>query len=156
MEQVIKNYGGFLLDALVLVVLMALLLTQVTDAEGNKGVFCIIGAGMETDEIDYAAYTDIDTYVTESSRQAPVISFDGNSVIHVGNTCLTDHIKAADHTGTELQIKVLAVMDYTGAELVCNNAVADFPRAGIYTVKVTAVDAWNRRTTSEIRLAVNE
>lgn len=156
MEQIIKNYGGFLLDAMVLAVLMTLLFTQVTDAEGNRGIFRIIGAGIETDGIDYAAYTDIDAYMTESSKSAPVISFDGRSIIRVGNIDLADHIKAMDCTGAELKIRVLAVTDCTGAELPCNDTDTNFPRAGIYEVKVTAVDAWNKRTTSEIRIAVNE
>lgn len=154
MEQIIKNYGGFLLDAMVLVVLMTLLFMQTTDAEGNRGILHIIGAGIETDGIDYAAYTDIDTYMTESSKPAPVISFDGNSIIHVGNINLADYIKAMDCTGAELQIRVLAVTDSTGAELPCSDTI-NFSRAGIYSVTVTAVDAWNKRTTSEIRIVVN-
>lgn len=155
MKQIIKNYGGFLLDVTVLALLITLLFSQITDAKGNRGILNMIGAGIKTEGADYAEYTDMDTYVTESSKTAPVISFD-DSIIKVGNIDLTNHIKAADHTGAELQIKVLAVTNRNGTELSFNDASVNFPVAGIYEVKVTAVDAWNRRTTSRIRLAVNK
>lgn len=157
MEQIIKNYGRFVLDAVVVALLMVLLFSQITDAEGNRGILNMIGAGIDTGSINYADYTDFNTYVAESSKPAPVITYNGSNSIHAGVARLSDYIKAADRTGAEIAVRVVTLTDQAGTELPCDaDTEANFPEAGIYTVRVTAVDDINKRTTSDIRIPVNK
>ncbi len=156
MEQIIKNYGRFLLDAVVFIALFGLFFSQITDGEGNRGIRSIIGARIETEAINSAECTAFGTYQSESARQAPVIVVYANNNIRAGDVCLTDYIEASDDTGTELAVKVLGVWDAFGAELACSGNTVCFPDAGTYRVRVTAVDQSNRRTTSEIEIPVNK
>lgn len=156
MKQIIDIYGRFLLDVAIVVLLVVLLFSQVQDENGNQGVIQIIGARIDTTDIDYAGYTDFDTYVLDSVKEAPVITYTGSNAIRVGTRRLSDYIKAADYAGSELLIHIISVTSSAGVELACSvDTDVEFAQAGIYTVRVKAVDGINKKTVSEIQIPVN-
>lgn len=159
MEQIIRAYGKFLLDAAVVSLLLGILLANITDAAGNRGIFHIAGAYLTAADMDARAPEDFAVFREEGKKGAPVISYQETGMLHTGRHVVSEYIKAIDHNGQELPIRLLEVCDAGGNALdACNMETTEtvFPQAGIYTVKVLAVDAGNRRSVSRIRLPVNE
>ena len=156
MEEIIKIYGKFLLEAAVVVLLVVFLFANVTDGEGNTGVFQIIGAGMDTATPDYPSYGDYPAYEEEGRLPAPVITYHGGNSIRVGSVRLSDHITASDHAGRALEIRVLSVTDKEGKTLpVAGNTTVNFINAGICGVRVRAVDDAGRCTECLVQVPVS-
>lgn len=152
-----KIYGGFLLEAVVAVLLLVLLFSELTDTDGNSGIIRIIGANITLKPADYSNYSDFASYVEDSGRKPPVITYTGGSQISVGEDCLREWFYAQDDAGIELPVTIISVTDLFGTEILCDDAgKMVFAQAGIYRVKVTAVDGRNKRTTNVINIPVNE
>lgn len=157
MKQVIDTYGKFILECMILVLLLILLFTQIRDDEGNQGVIQIIGARIETTDMDYDSYADFDVYVSEGALEKPVITYTGGNTIRIGMCRLSDYMKAVDYNGNELSVYVMSVLSPAGAELVCNaDTEINFPLAGVYRVQVKAVDGMNKKTVKQIKIPVSE
>lgn len=157
MEQIIRNYGKVLLEGVVAALLLLLILSQIRDGDGNRGIFQIVGAQIGSESTDYRAYTDFDVYETDASKAPPVIRYLGENQIQVGECCLSDYIEAESCSGTKLPIKIVEVFDQSGAEVACEEEMkVVFAEAGIYTIKVQAIDERNKRTVRLIRIPVNE
>lgn len=158
MEQVIKSYGKFLIEGIVLVVLLTLLFFGIRDDAGNQGVFRVVGARLPTNGIDYESYRDYDAYHTESGRTNPKIEFGGGSIA-AGTVKLSDHIYAADYAGRSLQIKVMEIIapdgnDITGALNTDTTEISlDVP--GIYSVKLRSIDGGGRRSVCTMEIPVS-
>lgn len=156
MEEIIKIYGKFLLEAAVVVLLIVFLSANVTDGNGNTGIFRIIGAGVDTATPDYPSYGDYPVYEEEGRLPAPVIEYHGGNSIRVGSVRLSDHITASDHAGGALEIRVLSVTDKEGKTLpVAEDTTVEFKDAGIWSVRVRAVDAAGRRTECLVQVPVS-
>lgn len=159
MEQIIKIYGKFLLEGIVLVALLTILFVEITDEAGNKGVWAITGNRIEVESIDYKEYTDFkDTYQSESNKAAPTISVIGTHLCS-GLCVIPAYIKAIDYAGNELPVKVSSIKDESGTELINNYNIdtgeIDFV-PGIYTVKICAKDANNKQTSCTIQIPVSK
>ena len=48
MQEIIRVYGKFLISAIVVVLLMAILFGTITDENGNQGILKIVGAHLES------------------------------------------------------------------------------------------------------------
>lgn len=159
MEQVIKAYGRFLVEGIVLVALLVILFTGINDEDGNKGVLAVAGAKLEVESVNYNQYTDfIGTYQNECGKAAPVISFIGTH-LYSGTCIIPDFIKATDCAGAELQIKVSSIKDEGGVELIdlYNQDTGEISFVpGIYTVEVSAKDANNKLTRCTIQIPVSK
>ena len=59
MEQIIREYGAFLLSGIAILLLMGILFNSIEDADGNKGIFAMTGAKLETVNSDYNSYVII-------------------------------------------------------------------------------------------------
>ena len=157
MKIILEQYGKMLLDALVFGLLLVFILTEVEDAHGNKGAFRIIGAQLHEETNAYGDYIDFDVYETDSYKIAPVITYEGGAGISIGECQLTALIKAVGADGTEIPIKVYEVKDQNGRELLIDDdAKVYFDAAGIYIVKVKAVDSIKRETACTIKIPVNK
>jgi hypothetical protein len=156
MEQIIKTYGGFLLEAVVAVLLLLLLLFQITDTDGNSGIFRIVGANIASKGTDYSSYQDFAVYAADSEKMSPVIYYTGDSHVCVGDDSWADFLCAEDYAGERLPVKILSVTDPLGIESPWKDgAKTELAQAGIYQIKVTAVDAANKRTTCVVKIPVN-
>lgn len=159
MEAILKNYGKFLIAGVCLVLLLALLLVGITDEQGNRGIFKIIGARLAVSGTDYTAYSDFDTYGIESEKSYPEITFDGLAGMNVGVRKITDYVTAVDFAGTALPIRFVKFEDAMGNDLTdtVNAATMEipFPAPGIYKVTVAAIDNENRKTVTDICVPVN-
>lgn len=160
MEQVLKTYGKFLLEGLAVVLLAALVFTGITDGDGNRGAFQIIGARIDTDSMDYNAYQDFDRYSAEGRKAAPEITESIFVLPEVGDMiCLNDYISAVDHAGNGLAIRVKSITGPDGSDLTGsldrNSLLIQINQPGTYTVQVTAVDDGARRSTRMIKIPVN-
>lgn len=159
MRQIIEAYGKFLLDALVVVLLMGFLFATVTDDAGNRGIFQIIGANLETGGNDYSSYTDFDVYEAESKKSAPAITYDASVLAGTGRNRLDSFIRASDDTGKELPFYVTSIQSPGHEELIASyqpdTSEIEFLEPGIYTVELWAVDALYKKTAGRIRIPVN-
>ena len=160
MKQLFDIYGKFLLEAAIVVTLILLLFAGISDENGNRGMLKMIGAKIPVNSVDYSSYTDYDSYQTESTKEAPVIHLQLQTMIKKGSCKLSDCILAEDYAANPLSIKVISVkapddMDITGN---CNLETTEivFEQPGVYTVTVSAKDDANRKRVKVIKIPVNE
>lgn len=160
MKQIFDVYGRFLLEAAVVVTLIVLLFTGISDENGNRGIFRMIGAKLPVNSVDYSGYADYDTYHVESIKDAPVIHFQIGEMIKKGNYKLSDCIVAEDYAANSLPIKIISVKapddtDVTG-ECDLDTTEIVFHESGVYTVTVSAKDDVNHKRIKVIKVPVNE
>lgn len=158
MKEIMKEHGGMMLTAMVVISVLTIIFSAVTDSDGNRGIVKIIAAHMNTEGIDYNAYVDYGTYQTEIAKDAPVIEYQGTSSLAPGTVHVTDYVKAHDYNGQELAVKLLKFCDSDGNELPDQmdrtSGTITFRTAGIYSFTVKAMDSGNRKTTAVIRVPV--
>lgn len=155
MEQVIRAYGRFLLEAAVSALLLVLLFAGLKDEEGNQGVFRMIGAQLdeareESGGLDFAGFAG------ESRVGKPVIAYRYTGVLYTGSYPPEMLLGAVDAAGNEREVRVRSVTDPQGNEREPDAAgQLVFDTGGIYTLRVAAMDDENRVSTCEIRVPVN-
>lgn len=159
MEQIVKTYGKMLLESVAVVLLIFFLFSSIQDEEGNKGIFKIVGAQLGTESTDYNTYTDFNTYMVESEKVYPEITFAAGSTIYRGTFSVPSYIKAVDYAGNEISLKVRSIINPAGNEIAdtYNPDIKeiDFPAPGIYVMEVSATDGENRKAVRSIRIPVN-
>lgn len=156
MEQVIRFYGKFMIEGIVLFLMIIILFNGIGVEEG---ILVFAGKNVKIDSIDYNQYNDFKgTYQGECKKKVPEIFFVGTH-LQSGNCIITDFIKAKDFTGTELQIKVISIKDAGGIELMSEYEQETgkiFLKPGIYTVEVSAVDEKNKCMKCRIQIPVSK
>ena len=157
MEQVIRTYGVFLLEAVIFAALIGMLFWGITDEAGHRGVFAIAGAYQEEEAV--MSGLDYTKYRSESEKSAPVIEYVWSGMLHVGEYSVDELLLAKDYRGERLAVELCNITDLSGVDRTEEAKTGDgrlrFGRAGVYRLKVRAVDAWNRTTTCEICIPVN-
>ena len=158
MEQVIREYGQFLLSGVVTIFVMLLLFVELKDIDGNIGAFKMFGKTVEIQDTNYEDYTDFkENYLNESSKNFPEIVYVSGH-LKTGRIRLGEHIKATDYADRELKIKITAIEGPDGQEKIgeyddiTTEIVISNP--GIYTMNVNAIDDGNRLTECIIRIPV--
>lgn len=158
MKEIIKEHGGAMFTAAVVISVLTIIFSAVTDSDGNRGIVKIIAAHMNTEGIDYNAYVDYGAYQTEIAKDAPVIEYRGSGSLALGTVNVADYVKAHDYNGQELAVKLLKFCDSEGNELLDQMDKASgkitFSSAGKYSFTVKAVDSGNRKTTVVIHVPV--
>lgn len=158
MKQIVGQYGKFLLEGMILVILLMLLFVGIRDDAGNQGVPHIVGARLPTGGINYDSYSDFDACHTESGKQKPTIDYVGGNLT-VGVIKLSDYIHATDYAGSDLQIKIMEIRSPNGSDII--GAMADTTEItldvpGVYTVKLRAIDGGGRKTVCTLNIVVNK
>ena len=158
MEQVIREYGQFLLSGIVTVFVISLLFVELRDVDGNIGAFKIFGKTVEIQSIEYEDYTDFkEIYLEEGRKKFPKIEYISGH-LKTGKIRLGEHIKAIDYADTELKIKITMILGPDGEEMLEKyDAVTTeiiILEPGIYTVYVEAIDEGNRLTECIIKMPV--
>lgn len=160
MKKVIQTYGKFLLSGVVVILLIGFLFGTITDEEGNRGIFQIVGAHLNTDSQDYSTYQDFDALDVENQKSAPEIMFDGSGLIFTGAVFIFDYIRATDFQGHALSMRIIEIEDPVGNDVTAayhvDSGFVDFTIPGIYRLTVSAIDEDNRKTVSRIAVPVNE
>lgn len=159
MEQVIRTYGTYLLEAAVLLSVVSVLFWGITDGNGNKGALHIAGSRLTLGEPQEGTGEDFAVYAAESGGMRPLISYIGTEPLCTGKHALAEYIRAEDQNGTKLPFQILGI-EVQGEEMLENydreSTELDFLYPGIYTFRVLAVDESNRRSECFIRIPVNE
>ena len=157
MEQIIRAYGVFLLEAAVFAALMWLLFRGITDEAGHHGIFAIAGSYQE--EASDMPRLDFTKYQSESEKSSPAVQYAWSGMLHVGEYSLDELLRAEDYRGEMLTLQLQGISDSIGIdraqEIQTEDGRLRFERAGIYMLKVQAMDAWNRITVCEICIPVN-
>lgn len=158
MEKILKEYGPFLLAGFILVMLLAVILSGITDEDGNRGIFRIIGAKLDVESADYASYTDFDTYQAEAGKSFPEIAFNGAVGVYTGVMALSDYVKAVDFAGAALPVTFVGLEDISGNDLSGSynpgTGEITFSEPGIYCLTVSATDSGNRKAVKSISIPV--
>lgn len=160
MKQIAEIYGKALLEAVIVGLLVILLLLEVDDGHGNRGIFQIIGSQIRTEHTDYRDYTDFDVYRESCSKTSPVIQCKDIGLLKAGIVELTACIVAVDYRGRELPLEVRQVQAPDGTDITDaydpDTGMIDFSDAGIYVVRVVALDDNCKNTVCSVRLPVNQ
>lgn len=159
MEHVTGELGKTLLDILAIGLLIVYLLSTIRDDAGNQGILNIMGAGIQNTSADYNSYSDFKVYEAEAVKEAPVISVTATGAISTGAHRIADYIKATDHNGDDITVKVISIRAPDNVVIADSATTAmtevNFLSPGIYTAEVYAVDGAGRKTTCRIRIPVN-
>lgn len=159
MEQVIRAYGKFLLEAAVAALLLGILFSGLTDENGNQGIFHMMGAYIREEETA-TARSDFECCQNESTKSAPAITYVATGMLHRGSCRVDSILKAIDYSGQALPICIKSISNPNGIERIGEYLPAvmevQFVERGIYSLKVSAKDAWNRTSICEIHIPVNE
>lgn len=158
MEQVIREYGRFLLGAVVCVGLL-FVFAGMKDEAGNQGVFHIVGASLDKETENVVRY-DVATFLEEGRKKAPTIVYRDQGVLYTGTCVSEEFFEAKDADGTVLAVQIKNITGPGGREwdekMLAQMTEFCFPGQGIYRITVTAVDAWNRSADCVICIPVNE
>lgn len=156
MEQVIRTYGRFLLEVVVVAALVLLLFAEITDGQGNRGILRIAGAVLKEEET-FPERLDVECYRDACARNAPVITYTVAGMLYTGEYPLEKIFMAKDDRGTVLSLNVRSICSPHGEEQEYSAETEQicFDERGIYTVCVSATDAWNRTCICECRIPVN-
>lgn len=151
MAQILKWYGVFLLEAVVLFGVVHLCVQQ--------KYFEKIGEFMPLDSYLYETYDDFrEVYYEESKKKVPEITYIKGSIC-TGKYRLTDLIEAYDYENRRLEIRIHSVLSPENTEKIVdsNKEIKEimFDIAGIYTITASAVDDGNRKSVCTIRIPVN-
>ena len=145
MKEIMKEYGGAMFTAAVVISVLTIIFSAVTDSDDTEG-------------IDYNAYIDYGAYQSEIAKDAPTIEYQGTGSLVLGTVQVADYVKAHDYNGQELAVKLLKFCDSDGNELPDQMDAAagtiTFHTAGIYSFTVKATDSGNRKTTAVIHVPV--
>ena len=157
MQRMINIYGKFLLSAAVVAALLVILFVGIADEEGNRGVFQIAGAHLDTGQEVVQQDGGFGTLETENGKAAPRIFLEGRTGFSAGSVVLTDYIRAEAYDGRNLPVRILRVENPSGRDITASLAASGeiiFEESGIYVVEVSGRDDGNRKTTVQIKLPV--
>lgn len=145
MEQIVKIYGRFLLEATVFAGFWMLVLFGISDLQGHTGFFQMMGGYFTEEQAVYGA--DFQMCVEESRRVIPVISYKKEAALSTGVYPVTELVEAADCEGKKLTVEVQDIYNTQGVSeiglLNVDSMQISFETPGIYRLKVRAVDCWN-------------
>lgn len=157
MEQIVKAYGKFLLEAVTVAVLLGMLFAGMTDEQGNVGIFRMMGAYLSKEE--QKTWDDYTIIAEESERSLPWIFYRKSELFCRESYSLSELFGASDCEGKELPVKVRAIYNPLG---ILDNHFYDkemgqiiFDEPGIYTLQVSATDEWNHVSVYQVHIPVN-
>ena len=157
MEQIIKTYGRFLLEAVCLGLLLGLWMTGIRDEQGNVGVFPMIGASMAKNKL--VSDSDFASCVEESGRELPQIFYKKAEPVQQGTYDMGELFGATDCEGKGLAVRIETIHNPKGIEALNlyqeNTGQICFLESGVYTVELWTNDAWNQTRTCMIQIPVN-
>lgn len=157
MERILNTYGKFLLSAGAVLALVFLLFAGVTDGEGNRGIFQITGARLDTGRELIQQEEAFGVLEAENGKAPPRIFLESGAAFSVGQVVLTDIIKAEDYDGRKLPVAILRVESPSHRDitaLLSDSGEITLDESGIYVVEVSGTDDGNRKTTVQIKLPV--
>lgn len=157
MEQIVKTYGKFLLEAAAFIIFWMSAFLGVRDLQGNIGFFRMLGACLVEERVEYGE--DFQTCVDESRRNAPVIFYRREGALDTGTYTVSELIGATDCEGRELVAQVQDMYNSQGiSDMQMLNPATEqicFEVPGIYMLRVRAVDCWNGTSNCWICVPVN-
>lgn len=153
MEQIIQSYGRFFIACAVLIAVLYLCMGA---GDGTRWSVRKEAAGYFTPVEEAADDEDFRVLNVEGSYEAPEIIWKHAGALDTDIYEIAELAEASDYAGRNLEIKIEEVTGETedGACLEDGNKLHFF-RRGIYTIRLTAVDAERRKTCCEVRLPVN-
>lgn len=145
MEQIVKIYGRFLLEAAAFAGFWMLVLFGISDVQGHRGFFQMMGNYFTQEQTAYGA--DFQMCVEESRRATPVISYKKEAALSIGVYPVTELVGATDCEKKQLAVEVQDIYNTQGESdigiLDADSMQLSFETPGIYRLKVRAVDCWN-------------
>lgn len=156
MEQIIRQYGKFLFEAAVLAALAWLLFSGLMDAQGNRGVLAIAGAGLAEEDV-VLQREDIMCYERECEKSAPTISYVADGILYTGEYAVEEILYASDNTGSPVAVRIESVSSPRGSVQTYTAGIENitFGECGVYTLCASAVDASNRKAVYRFTIPVN-
>lgn len=158
MEEIIRTYGEFLLDGMIVAILIlgfGIMHTQ----NGEYSVLAMIGTKISVDNDDNTYFTDYKNgFMNASQRRPPEIWYRGGA-LECGAVLLTEYVIAQDTDGAYLPLKVTGIRHESGRECLADynsgNGEMYFRDSGCYLLDVEATDGAAKTTRCCIRIPVN-
>jgi len=150
MKLVVRAYGRFLLESIVVLSMVMLLIQQ--------GYLQFVGQHIQTVTEDYSEYTDFrEHYYWECQKDAPKILYVKGS-IETGSYSLSELVEAYDYEGKRLEVGIERILTSQMEEQIPEygeETYLNFEKAGIYSIEVSAEDDGNRCSRRTIKIPVN-
>lgn len=157
MEQVIRTYGKFVLEAVVFALLLWLLLAGMVDEQGNQGIFHMLGAHVGEEIMIFRE--DVERYQQEGEQSAPIIARAHSQILQPGIYDVDAIVYATNSQGERISVTLESIRDPYGTVQMGGNlsevTQISFIEPGIYVLRVSAKDKGNRVSTCEFRVPVN-
>lgn len=168
MKTIFGEYGRTVLAAL-LCISMFVILNQLTDTSGNRGILAIMRTRAEIKMPVYHTFTDTDTVGEIVSARPPVVSFQAGEwyaqeavplLAGVRVYLPQENLTVAANTAGACRTSVLSITDEDGSEVrqvyQRSNGTAVFAREGVYTMRIRVRDVQNRETIQTVMFAINK
>lgn len=171
MKTIIEQYGISVLASIVVMGILVILF-NIQDANGNIGIFQVIGAQSDINNDLYENMTDTKAVIDENSAVvAPVMTYNSKKCIASNEVVLGDYINVVIANKDKYKLSntnckdlftydILSIVasdgtSYTG-EFSKQNGKITFPQGGMYSVTIRCYDLINgKNTTSTIIIPVD-
>ncbi len=169
MEQITRHYGIFFLRGFVVVLLLSLIFGSSAVGDQAWSIREFIREALEPEEVAVSD-SDLQTFITEGSVDAPVIAWRYEGVLYTGTYELQELVGATDYAGRELTVRLEDISSVGETEDAAENDAREenveenvevdgnrivFLQPGIYCMRLMAKDDKGHRAVCEIGIPVN-
>lgn len=168
-EQITRHYGIFFLRGFVVVLLLSLIFGSSAVGDQAWSIREFIREALEPEEVAVSD-SDLQTFITEGSVDAPVIAWRYEGVLYTGTYELQELVGATDYAGRELTVRLEDISSVGETEDAAENDAREenveenvevdgnrivFLQPGIYCMRLMAKDDKGHRAVCEIGIPVN-
>lgn len=157
MEQIIRNYGRFLVCGMAFAAAFWLFFGREGQADAQWSVRRAAAAEFMP-AVNEAGDEDLLTLNTEGARPAPRIIWKYAGALDTGSYAVGELTEASDYAGAPVAVQVRGIEGEeagSGVLIEDEGRVLRFLRKGIYLLRLSAADAQGRRSICEVQVAVN-
>lgn len=160
MKKIFVQYGNSILELLLIIGLTTFVFTNMTDTNGNKGLYNILSSYAEPQVINYETYQDKTAAVAFSEIEEPIITLNTNKQYKINTTYkLSDYIQATDANNLSVKIivKNITYQDESDCMDIYSKETGDitFSKVGVYTLKIKTIDSNNFIFNTKINININ-
>lgn len=167
LKKVISSLTDIGIELTIGIAIILLVFFGLPAGNGTYGLGNVLASKINTDGVDYTAYTDAVVTSDIMGRKKPTIVYypydeamNRISIITNQDIVLCKFFQCLDADGSEVSdVQIQSIKDKNDTELLTEELgltdTFQFSISGIYTVQIEATDTKNQTTTAEIQIPVN-
>lgn len=160
MKKLMNYSGDMIIGMLVMGMIFTFVLNNMTDANGNKGLFNILASYENIKIYNYSDFQDIKSTISYAKIEKPNVKLNTETQIIAGQSyAYSDLFSLQQPEKTIKSINVVSVKTKDGVDYSSSidktNKNLSFGSAGTYTVEVKIIDTENISATRNVNVSVN-